>query len=267
MDRREILKKYVKQEDKLLVAKIIDKIELSQKNNKIENTDFLDLYQAKIAQNIIEIYNFDNYIFYGGQENTERKILFVYPEKFAEIDKTKIYGNTIKAIRINLPTENYGKYSHKDYLGAVIKIGIKREKVGDILVDKQGADIIVLSEIEKYILDNLKSLTRFSKSTIESISIVDLKNVIVNKKEIKIIVPSLRLDSIVAELANTSRNKASEIISQERVFINYENQTKNTKLVKEKDLITIRGKGRFEIKEILGTTKKENLIVIVEKYV
>ena len=77
-------------------------------------------------------------------------------------------------------------------------------------------------------------------------------------------VSSMRLDNIIAELARTSRSKSSEIITNERVFVNYVCETKSTKLVKENDLITIRGKGRFKICEILGTTKKGKTNIKIE---
>ena len=79
--------------------------------------------------------------------------------------------------------------------------------------------------------------------------------------------PSLRLDNIVSDLARTSRSKASEIISQERVFINGQNETKNSKQIKLNDVITIRGKGRFVVKEFAGTTRSGRTIVVIEKYV
>ena len=86
-------------------------------------------------------------------------------------------------------------------------------------------------------------------------------------EEVKIIVPSLRLDNIVSDLARTSRSKASEIISQERVFVNGQNETKNSKQIKLGDIITIRGKGRFAIKEFTGTTRSGRTVILIEKYV
>jgi len=80
-------------------------------------------------------------------------------------------------------------------------------------------------------------------------------------------VPSLRLDNIVSDLARTSRSKASEIIAQERVFINGQSETKNSKNVKLNDIITIRGKGRFIIKEFTGTTRSGRTVILIEKYV
>ena len=84
---------------------------------------------------------------------------------------------------------------------------------------------------------------------------------------INIIIPSMRIDSIVSEIIRTSRSKAMDFIETERVFINSELVTKNAKILKENDLITVRGKGRFKINKILNSTKKGNLVVEIEKYV
>ena len=89
----------------------------------------------------------------------------------------------------------------------------------------------------------------------------------VKVENIKIIVPSLRLDNFVSDLAKTSRSKAVQIIDQERVFVNGKNETKASKLLKLNDVITIRGKGRFVIKELAGTTRSGRTIVVIEKYV
>lgn len=86
------------------------------------------------------------------------------------------------------------------------------------------------------------------------------------KEDIKIIIPSLRLDSIVSELAKISRNKGSQYITSERVLVNYVTETKSSKEVKIGDVITIRGKGRFTIKEKLGVSRKDKLIILVEKF-
>ena len=89
----------------------------------------------------------------------------------------------------------------------------------------------------------------------------------IQKMEISAIVISLRLDNIVSVLAKTSRNKAVDILEQERVFVNYKLETKASKQIKEGDVITIRGKGRFEFREIAGNTKKGRYIVKIDKYI
>lgn len=77
----------------------------------------------------------------------------------------------------------------------------------------------------------------------------------------------MRVDSIVSEIIRTSRAKATQIIKEERVFINHELVIKGSKEVKESNIITVRGKGRFKVGKILNTTKKGNLVLEVEKYI
>ena len=115
--------------------------------------------------------------------------------------------------------------------------------------------------------NELQSLTRFEKSKITIEDITRLRKKEVNMELVKIIVPSLRLDNIVSDLAKTSRSKAAQIIAQERVFVNGQNETKLSKQIKLGDIITIRGKGRFVVKEFTGTTRSGRTVVAIEKYV
>jgi len=264
---REILNDYRDKDDKILLAQILDKIEMVEKKNKIEYTDFLDLAQIELVQKFINKIKIENYMVYGGFEQAERKMFVFYPEKFNSTVVEKNLSNIMQIIRIELPDDLKGKYTHRDYLGAVIKLGIERKKVGDIIVDNNGADIIVDKDIVKFLLENLVSLTRFSKSTISLQNIDDLRPVEIKKEEIEIIVSSMRLDNVISELARCSRNKALEIINMERVFINFECETKKTKQIKSGNMVTIRGKGRFFVKEISGQTRSGRTVIKVEKFV
>ena len=252
-------------DDKILLAQVSDKIEMCK--NKIEYTNFLDLAQIELVQNYIDKLKIENYISYGGYEQSERKLFVIYPEKFNSTVVEKNLVSIVKIVRIQLPDELKGKYAHRDYLGAVIKLGVKREKVGDIIVDNDGADIIVEKDISKFLLENLSGLTRFSKSKITIEKIDNLRTVEVRREERDIIVSSLRLDNVISELARCSRNKALDIINMERVFVNFQCETKKTKQIKTGDMVTIRGKGRFYIKELVGQTKSGRVIVKIEKFV
>lgn len=268
MDKQKILNKYTKPEDKLLISKLIDKMELATAKNKIEYTDFLDLYQKHLLEKILRQENIKNYIITGGIEEAERNIVLFYPEKLSDIiNKEYSKAIPINCIRIKLPKEMYNKYTHRDYLGGLIKLGLKRKKIGDILVFEDGADILVLNEISKFLINNLNSLTRFSKSVIENVQLYEVRKKEVNKQEMKIIVPSMRMDCIVAEILNTSRGNAEEIISSGRVYVNFENIEKQTKQIQENDIITIRGKGRFEVGNIEGKTRNDRIKLIVNKFV
>lgn len=267
MNKQELLKDYRKQEDKICLSQVLDKIEFSKTRDKIEHTDFLDMYQISLVENFLRKIKFENYKLYGGYEESERKILIIYPEKYNESMLEKNYSKMLKVVRVNLPEEEKGKYTHRNYLGGIVKLGLKREKVGDILVSDDGADIVVVEDFAEILKQELPNLTRFEKSEITIEEIKNIRKKEIKLEEIKIIVPSLRLDNIVSDLAKTSRNKAAQIINQERVFVNGQNETKLSKQIKLQDIITIRGKGRFVVKEFAGTTRSGRTIVVIEKYV
>ena len=267
MNKQEILADYKNQDDKLLLAKVLDKLEFCKTRNKIENTDFLNLAEQDLIDKFLKRIKFKNYYFFGGAGEAERKILILYPEKLTEEMVRKNHSKIISIIKITLPIELEEVYDHRRYLGAIMKLGIEREKVGDISVKRRGAEIVIKNEIQNFLLQNLGELTRFSSADIEIDSIENLQQIEANKIELTEIIASLRLDNIVSSLARTSRNKAVEYIEQERVLLNFKTETKVSKQIKEGDIITIRGKGRFEFKEISGNTRKGRFIIKVDKYV
>lgn len=267
MNNQELLKDYKRQEDKILLAQILDKIKFCTARQKIEFTDFLDMYQISCVENFLKRINYKNYIFYGGFPDAERKILIVYPEKFTTQMLEKNYNKILNIVRIELPEEDNGKFTHRNYLGGIVKLGLKREKVGDILVFENGADIITINEFSNTLKTELSSLTRFQNSNITVTDLKELRKQEIRIEEVKIIVPSLRLDNIVSDLAKTSRSKAVQIIESERVFVNGKNEIKHSKQIKQNDVITIRGKGRFVIKDFTGTTRSGRTVILVEKYI
>lgn len=267
MNKQELLKSYKKEEDKLLIAKMLDQIVLCNKRNKIQNTDFLDERQQILLEKVLHRLEIENYVIYGGFEKAERKVVLFYPEKWNKEIVEKNYDTVMQVIEILLPNDLKGKYTHRDYLGGLMKLGLKREKIGDIVVWEEGANIIVLNEIVPFLEQHLMALTRFQKAEISIKELSKIHPVNIQKEEIEITVSSMRLDNIVSELCKTSRTKAEEIIRAERVFLNYEVVDKDSKLVKIGDKLTIRGKGKFELKEQIGNTKKGRFILKIEKYV
>ena len=267
MDKQKILSDYKKNDDKILLAQVLDKIEFSKQRDKLEYTDFLDMYQISLVRSFLKKIDFENYILYGGFEGAERNVLIIYPEKYDVSMLQKNYSKIIKVVRVALSDEDIGKYSHRNYLGGIVKLGIKREKVGDIIVLDDGADIVVKEEMASSLKQELGTLTRFDNAKFEIIEIDNLRKQEIKVEEISIIVPSFRLDNFVSDLARTSRSKAVQIIDSERVFINGQSETKVSKQVKLNDIITIRGKGRFVVKEFSGNTRSGRTVVKVEKYV
>lgn len=254
-------------EDKLLIAKLQDKIKLCKNRNKIVNTEFLNLHQKKLLQNKLNEMKIKNYIFHGGFEEAENKVLIIYPEKLNEEIVIDAINDTINVIKIVLPNEQIGKYEHRDYLSSVMKLGLGRERIGDIIVYENEAYIIVLKENAEYIKNSLQEFTRFKKSQIEIIDVNEIKSKMPELKPIEIHVSSNRLDSIVSEIARTSRSKAEELIKNERVSINCKYEYKSSKQVNIGDIIIVRGSGKYILNEIKENTKSKRLIIKLMKYV
>ena len=143
MNKNEVLQDYKNQEERLLLAKVMDKIDFSKSRNKIENTDFLNLFEQDLIDKFMKKIKFTNYYFFGGAPETERKILVIYPEKLTEEMAKKNHSKIISIIKIKLPI-NQEEFNHRNYLGALMKLGIEREKIGDLsnLDDK---DVVILT--------------------------------------------------------------------------------------------------------------------------
>lgn len=258
MYKQELLKHYETAEDKLLIAKLLDKIKERDQKNRIVTTDFLNLHEEMICEELLKKQKTENYVFYGGYEEAERKILILYPDKLEE-EYIKKHGESwLMLLRVALPKYQEA-YSHREYLGGIMKLGLKREKIGDILVLEDGADIIVQKEIAIFLKQELEKLTRFHKANMEVKSICEVRNAISKTEEMLIIIPSYRIDAVLSEMLRISRSKSSDVIKDERVFLNGVLCQNGAKTIKVGDKITVRGKGRFEIIEELGNTKKENI--------
>ena len=253
-------------DDKLIIAKLMDKIKICKTRNKIVNTEFLSTYQKEIIQKELNKLKIKNYLFFGGYEGAEAEILVIYPEKYDLEIVRKNLENILKVIKIELPKEVFGKYTHRDYLGMSMKAGLNRNRIGDINVSERGAYIFVLEENSRYIVDILKDFTRLNKADIEIVNYTEAKLKEQEFEEIRISVQSMRIDSIVSELIKTSRNKTNELLLGEKVFVNTKCETKPAKLLKENDIIAIRGAGKFIVCECIGNNKKGKMIVKINKY-
>ena len=247
----------------LLFAKIEDKIKFCNSKNKITHTDFFTEPEILKIEKYLNLISWSKYFFSGVSENASRKMLFFYPEKLTYDLAFSNINQFLKIIRITLPNAQINTFEHRDYLSAIMKLGIVREKFGDIVVYPNGADIIVQTENSNYFKENLSEFIRFKKSIIEILNISEIHENVKNTQEISIIINSMRIDNFVSEIAHCSRNKAEEILTLERVYINYEIVTKNSKIVNIHDIITIRGFGRFKVKELSKKTKNNKLVIIL----
>ncbi len=198
------------------------------------------------------------------REEADRNIIIFYPEKFSKEMIEKNLKNIIEIIRIDFQKNTV--FEHREILSGAMKLGIKREKFGDIVINENFAQIIVLKEIAEYMINNLKELTRFKRSELNLVTINDFLDKENEYENFNIIISSNRLDNFVSELAKCSRSVASEYIEEGRVFINSINEYKDSKKININDKITIRGKGKFIYTGINKETKSGKLLVDIKKY-
>lgn len=260
-DRDVLLKKVQKIEDKLLLARILDKAEKARDYGYSMHSDFLDPHQRYLVEKALVRFSSFNISFSGGFRGAERVVAVLHPD-FALPENTELYQEYFKLIYVQQKGREV--LTHRDYLGALMGMGLKREKVGDILVEGEQCGIVVLKEVADYIYYNLASVGNV-KVNVEIREMDAFRLPEKHTKEIRVTVASLRLDCVVGAGFGLSRSKISDLISAERVFLNWEATNNPSKTVKEGDTLSIRGKGRIVVDSIGGQTKKGRIGVVLRK--
>ena len=239
-------------------------------------TSFLTLSEISIIKPFIESSkDIDNYYFYGGNSYSERKILFFIPSYITKDDfinnpniyleeiigVVKIYPKNIKYFENNL--------THRDYLGALMNLGLKRECFGDIfLKDKVNAYVFIKKEIENEILNNLVKI-KHSDVKVDLLSLKDdeIKDLKPNFKELEVNVSSLRLDNVISSVfTKLSREDSKTLINNEFVFVNGITIKSPSFKLKDGDRVSIKSKGKFIFNNVIKTTRKDRYLISVSLY-
>ena len=259
-------------EDNLLLAYIEDKIEQAVNKNTLTFSRFLDTRQRTLAESVCRKYRGLRTFFYGGYQEAERTVGIFLPDyiKAESLPELLDYftenpeENPLTVLSIG--KDSFSTLSHRDYLGSMMGLGIKREMLGDILVREDGCDIIVLKSIVKFLEDNLQKAGRGTLSA--EIKSVDEIIVPQQKTLDKLcVVSSLRLDSAVSAAFDISRSLAAEAINKGVVSVNGLQTQKTDAKISQGDKIVLRGKGKVVVKELAGETKKGRLKVIFQKFI
>ena len=239
--------------EQLPLIKVLDKIKIFEKKQEITHTNFLDPAEQIEIQNVIRKVP---HTLVGGYIEAERKVLVIGLVE----EETKPY-DFLKVIRI----EANKNLSHRDILGSLLGLGIKREMIGDILINANLADIIVLKEISSYVLQNLNKIGKEKVKAYEH-KLEELLQIENTKKEIKTTVASLRVDAIVSCGIGVSREISSKLIQTQKVKLNHKLLENASKKISEGDILSIRGYGRLELVSILGETRKDRIRIILKRY-
>ncbi len=235
--------------------KVIDKVNTCVKNYCEVATDFLNPHEIKNAISILNSYSDIKYFVDGGYQEAERSKIFIFPY-YMEYEDLDI---SLKFIKIE-GNFKFTSISHKDYLGSLLGLGIKREKVGDILIHDNFCQVVVSDDICDFIIFNLGKVARNNVSVYE-IKKEELSYKSPNYKDVSFTVSSERLDCIISGIYNISRQESEKYIKADRVYVDYEKIDSISKKIENNSLISVRGKGRAKIEEIGNITKKGKIKV------
>ena len=252
-------------EDDFLLAYLADKIAQCEKNDIVSYSNFLDGRQRVLAEQYCRKNCKNLVLFWGGYEEAERTVCFFLPWYLTEgaFAESREKNSPLTLLRVT-PRGDIS-LSHRDYLGALMGLGIKRELVGDILVSDQGADMIVFRKLLPYLETNYEKAGRASL-TMEEIPFAEIRPHCGEAQRLPLTVASLRLDTLIAAVFHLSRGGAAEAISCGLVFLNGSLCEKPEKNVQAGDKIVLRGKGKAVLKEVGGKTRKDKISVTVERY-
>ena len=238
-------------EERLLFAKVLDKYTAARKNSSPAYTDFMDPVRSATFLQTLKSSDYFQIISYGGFDDAERKIIAFFPDSHEAVS----FPIVPVAITYN---QRFSKApTHRDYLGAVLGLGLDRGKIGDIRLGHAGAVMYVAEEVAHFIAENLDQVGRVS---VKASANCQLEGLETTNQTRRITVPSMRLDAVLSAALNLSRGKASLLIEAEKVFVNWK-LAKKTHTVAVGDAITVRGMGRVSIDSLGGSTKKDRTVL------
>lgn len=234
----------------MFLSFIYDKIESSYKKSCPGFADFCSPAEIEKVKNYVS--HFDGFGFVSKIRSAERLIPSINSE-YADIPTDIIAVDELDSYSV----------THRDILGSLMSLGIKRCKVGDIVINER-AYFEIKNEITPYILSNLLKIK--NKNVKPYIYKGEIEKTY-NFSELFLTVSSLRADCIVGSIAKLSRENAKEYILSGNLSINSKIQDNPSKTISEGDIISLKGYGKYIFPESLGTTKKDRLKILIKKYI
>lgn len=241
-----------------MLSRAEDTIELARRDYTPRAYGFLTPYERGVLLKNIGVGNDIRIVYDGGYKDAERAMMICYPEYTEEsvddfISVLKITGRDI------------GKLNHRDYLGSLMGLGIKRDNIGDILLGNDATYVFVKSDISEYIITNTDKIGRCGVH-LEKCKCSEAELCSPEIKEKRSTVQSLRLDAVTATAFSLARSETTELIKQGNVSVDWEVCESASKQLRENDLISVRGKGRARLCKIDGLSAKGRVKVVIGRY-
>ena len=251
-------------EDRVTLARVLDKWEQAERRNIPACTDFLSPVQRTAAEDLLRQAGArpNGYLADGGYEGAERQVLLFLPDWLTP--ESGAGELLLRYLRASFRPEE--KLTHRDILGSLMGLGLVREKIGDLLVCEDGCDIIVLDSVAEFLLQSWSTAGR-ARLTVTEIGPENLHIPQVQRQELRDTVATLRLDAVASTGFRLSRGKAAALIESGKVQVNWRECTKPDKLLSAGDTVTARGFGKFQLTQVGAPTKKGRIPIVVERYV
>ena len=251
-------------EDRLLLAKVLDRAEQARSRNIPAATDILSPQQQMQVQDLLRLAGIAEtaWVELGGYTGAERNLVLFLPD-WLEPELAESHS-PLRCLRAAFRAED--RLSHRDILGSLMGMGIVREKVGDILVSEDSVDLIVLDTVADFLTSSWDSAGR-AKLRVTEIDPAHIHIPAAKVQEVRDTVSSLRLDAIAATGFHMARGKAADLIAGGRVQVNWRECTKPDKLLSAGDTVSARGFGKFELTKVGGVTKKGRTSIVLKRYI
>ena len=257
-------------DDEILLSHARDLKKQCADRGMITHTAFLDLHQRSLLSRLERENSADVQTFYhGGFPDTERVIAVFLPKFYGVDDLAAYFAETPDndpLCLLRAEKDAFSTLSHRDYLGALMGLGIKREQLGDILVDDGGAFLVCLKTIRPFLLEHFRSAGR-ATLTVRDAAPDELQKAEAKTEDVFVSVPSLRLDCVVAAAYKLSRTAAETAIQSGLVYVNAVLCDKPDKRCAIGDKLVLRGKGKCLLLEQTGQSKKGRLHLTVRRYI
>lgn len=257
-------------DDKLLLAALHDKLRQCEAKAYPTNSAFLDARQQALAQYELAASR-AAYALWGGYAEAERRVIIFLPEYLDSAAAREAFGSVypeddpLAVLRVT-PTAKAAGLSHRDYLGALLSLGVERARLGDILVRPDGADIVILREMADFLQLNFTRAGRHELQT----QVLDTAAVTAYQaasRDFTANVPSLRLDCVAAAAFGVSRSKCADAISGKLLAVNGLATARPGQNLAAGDNITWRGKGKARLLAVGGRSKKGRIFITLKRYI
>ena len=245
----------------MLLAKLYDKISSAMQRNIPGSTCFLSPREQELARYLFGVQ--PGLHAFGGYEGAERKMLVFLPDY---MEQESLYWEDSPICCLRASFYQGDNPNHRDFLGALMGAGIKRETLGDICVGKDSCDFFVAEEIAPYLLQNFLSAGR-AKIHLTGIPLTEASIPEAEVQIIKDTIASLRLDSVISSGFRIGRSLASQYVGAGKAAVDGLPCEKPDKAVEEGQKISVRGLGKIKLEAVNGQTKKGRIGVVIHRYV